>query len=136
MIDPTTILGVGSAGIGALVQLMKQSAQDRHDITMQLMEKRNTIANDAKKRGGEFGRRFALITVLLVGFGGLIYAAHLNLPVSQIIETKPIFKLLGFLQIGGGPKVVEAQGFVIPEYVDESIISIIFFLFGSSAAKR
>ena len=136
MIDATTILGVGSAGIGALVQMMKQSSQDRHEITLAALEAENNIANDANKRGSNLGRRFALIIVLSVGFGGLVYAAWKGIPVSQIIETQPLLDLLGIIKIGGGPKVIEATGFVIPEYVDESIISIIFFLFGSSAAKR
>ena len=136
MIDPSTILGVGSAGIGAVVQMLKQSAEDRHNITLAALGVENNIANDANKRGSNLGRRFALIIVLSVGFGGLMYAAWKGIPVSQIIETQPLLDLLGIIKIGGGPKVIEATGFVIPEYVDESIISIIFFLFGSSAAKR
>ena len=80
-------------------------------------------------------RGFALVIILAVGFGGLIYAASQGLKVSQIVSVDPVFKFLG-LSIGGGEKVVEAEGFVIPRYVEDSIISIIFFLFGSSAAKR
>jgi hypothetical protein len=76
-----------------------------------------------------------MIMVLTVGFGGLLYAAHMGIEVSQIVKVDPIFRFLG-LSIGGGEKVVQASGFVIPQYVEESILSIIFFLFGSSAAKR
>ena len=135
MIDPQLILGIASGGIGALIQLKKQADQDRHDITMAVMTKSNDIANAAHKRSSPWSRRFAMIVVLSVGFGGLLYAAHMGIEVSQIVKVDPIFKFLG-LSIGGGEKVVQATGFVIPQYVENSILSIIFFLFGSSAAKR
>ena len=135
MIDPQLILGIASGGIGALIQLKKQADQDRHDITVGLLKETNRVANEAAKRSSPWSRRFAMIMVLTVGFGGLLYAAHMGIEVSQIVKVDPIFRFLG-LSIGGGEKVVQATGFVIPQYVEESILSIIFFLFGSSAAKR
>ena len=136
IIDPQTILGIGSAGIGAFIRVMVQSKKDQHELMMGALKLENKIANDANNRGSAWGRRFALILVLSVAFGGLFYAAHYNIKVSQIIETKPIVDLFGLIKLGGGQKVVEANGFVIPQYVENSVVSIIFFLFGSSVAKR
>lgn len=136
MIDPQLILGIGSGALGAYVQLKKQAEQDRHQILMAALNKYDDSADKASKRGGSWGRRFAMFVVLSVGFGGLIYAAHSGIKVSQIVDREPIINLLNLIKIGGGQKVVEASGFVIPKYVEDSILSIIFFLFGSSAAKR
>ena len=136
MIDPQTILGLGSGIVGAIVQLKKQADQDKHNLLMASLKMSNQTANEAEKRGSTFGRWFATVIILSVGFGGLIYAAHMNIPVSQIIDRKPLLDLLGLIKIGGGQKVIEAEGLVIPEYVENSIVSIVFFLFGSSAARR
>lgn len=136
MIDPNLIIGVVSGGLGALVQLKKQADHDKHDIVMASIKGYTASANDAAKRASPWSRRFAMIVVLSVGFGGLLYAAHTGIKVSQIVTVEPIVNLFGLLKFGGGEKVVEASGFVIPKYVEESILSIIFFLFGSSAAKR
>ena len=133
--DPQLLIGIASAGLGAIVQLKRQADQDRHDLTMAAVQGYTQAANQAEKRGSGWMRGFALVIILAVGFGGLIYAAHAKIKVSQIIEVDPIIDFL-FIKIGGGEKVVEADGFVIPKYVEESIISVIFFLFGSSAAKR
>ena len=135
MIDPQLILGIASDGLGALIQLKKQADHDKHTIMMQALKADNESANHAHKRASAWSRRFAMIMVLTVGFGGLLYAAHMGIEVSQIVKVDPVFRFLG-LSIGGGEKVVHASGFVIPQYVEESILSIIFFLFGSSAAKR
>lgn len=137
--DPTLIAGIGSAGLGAVVQLMKQASQDKHDLLMSTigaLKGSSEIADSANKRGSGFGRKFAMIVVLSVGFLGLVFAAQQGLQVSQIIDRKPIIDILGLIKLGGGPKVVEATGFVIPQYMEDSIISIIFFYFGANAAKR
>jgi len=133
--EPGLILGIGSAAVGALVQLKSQADSDKQELLISLIGAKNKSANEADKRGSGWGRQFALVVVLSVGFGGLFYSAVYDKKVSQIIEVQPIIDFL-FIKIGGGQKVVEATGFVIPQYVEESIISIIFFLFGSSAAKR
>ncbi len=133
--DPQLFIGIVSAGLGALVQLKKQGDQDRHDLVMAAVRGATIAADSAESRGSGWMRGFALVIILAVGFGGLIYAAHAQIKVSQIVTVEPIIDFL-FLKIGGGEKVVQADGFVIPKYVEESIISVIFFLFGSSAAKR
>jgi hypothetical protein len=135
MIDPLLALDLGFGALGALITLKKQAAQDNHEMHMARITGANNSSNQAEKRGTGFGRGFALIVVLSVGFLGLLYAAHEGIQVSQIVNKDPIFKFLG-ISIGGGEKVVEASGFVIPQYVEDSIRPIIFFLFGSSAAKR
>lgn len=136
--SPQLLVGIGSAIVGAYVQIKKQKAQDDHNVMMLALKAlagHTEAANEAESRGSGWMRGFALVIILAVGFGGLIYAAHQGIKVSQIVEVDPIIDFL-FLKIGGGEKVVEAEGFVIPKYVEESIISVIFFLFGSSAAKR
>jgi hypothetical protein len=135
MIDPLLALDLGFGALGALITLKKQAAQDTHNMLMAHIKGASDSADKAEKRGSGFGRGFALVVVLSVGFLGLLYAAHKGIQVSQIVNKEPIFKFLG-LSIGGGEKVVEASGFVIPQYVEDSIRPIIFFLFGSSAAKR
>ena len=135
MIDPMLALDLGFGALGALITLKKQADQDRHGFMMKALQGGTNSADSARSRGAGFGRGFALIVVLSVGFLGLLYAAHAEIQVSQIIDKEPIFKFLG-LSIGGGEKVVKATGFVIPQYVEDSIRPIIFFLFGSSAAKR
>ena len=138
MIDLQLIIGLASAGVGAYVQLKKQAAQDQHDnmrLALEALSGHTSASNEAEKRGSGWMRGFALVIILAVGFGGLIYAAQQGIKVSQIVTVEPIIDFL-FLKIGGGEKVVQADGFVIPKYVEESIISVIFFLFGSSAAKR
>jgi len=135
MIDPQLILGIGSGIVGAFITLKKQAAQDNHDLLMARFEVSNRVANSAQKRGSGWMRGFTLVVIIAVGFGGLIFAAYSDIQVSQIVEVEPIIDFL-FLKIGGGEKVVEASGLVLPRYVEDSIIPIIFFLFGASAAKR
>lgn len=130
------VIGLVSAVIGAITQLGKDHMHDMHKLTMALVEYNEESRENAKKRGSAFGRRFALVLVLLVSFGGLIYAAEKGIGVSQIIQTEPFLNIFNMIKLGGGPKVVSAEGFVLPDYVQQSVISIIFFLFGSSAAKR
>jgi len=136
MFDPQLLLGLGSGAIGAFIKIKTDADKDKHEMMMAALGFQSESANDANKRGTSWGRRFALIMVLTVGFGGLFYAATMGIKVSQVIEVKPIVDFLGLIKIGGGQKIIEADGFVIPLYVENSIISIIFFLFGSSAAKR
>ena len=134
---------IGSAGAGAAVQIFKQLIHDQHDMAMRSMDL-NIKANDAHaesadkaaKRGSGWGRRFALVVVLSVAFIGLLFAAWLGIPVAQIVEKEPVFNLFGLLKLGGGEKVVMAEGFVLPQYVKQSVQIIIAFYFGASAAKR
>ena len=135
MIDPMLALDLGFGALGALITLKKQADQDTHNMLMAHIKGASDSADNADKRGTGWGRGFALVVVLSVGFLGLLYAAHADIKVSQIVNKAPIYKFLG-ISIGGGEKVVEASGFVIPQYVEDSIRPIIFFLFGSSAAKR
>ena len=108
MIDPQTILGLVSGGVGALVQLKKQADHDKHMLMMAALKLQNMTANDASKRGSSWGRRFALMIIIGVAFGGLVYAASQGIKVSQIVDKKPIIDFLGLIKIGGGQRVVEA----------------------------
>ncbi len=134
---------LGAAGAGAGVQIFKQilsdqqaNAQKAFDIAAKAAGIQNKNANDAAKRSSGWGRRFALVTVLSVAFIGLLLASFMEIPVSQIVRKEPILNLLGMVKLGGGEKVIEANGLVLPEYVGQSVQIIIAFYFGASAAKR
>lgn len=129
-------IGLISAALGAITQLGKDHMHDMHKLTMALAKQNEESRENAAKRGGAWGRRFAMAVVLLVSFGGLVYAAEKGIGVSQIIQKEPFLNLFNVIRLGGGPQVVSAEGFVLPDYVQQSVISIIFFLFGSSSAKR
>ena len=134
---------IGSAGAGAAVQIFKQLIADQHmmaskamDLSIKGAEASNRFANDAAKRSSGWGRKFALVVVLSVAFIGLFVMALAEIPVSQIVQKEPIVNLLGLIKLGGGEKVVQAEGFVLPEYVSQSVQIIVAFYFGASAAKR
>ncbi len=134
---------IGAAGAGAGVQIFKQILADQNSLAMRALDSRikasksdNENANDANKRGTGWGRRFALVTVLSVAFFGLLLSSWLKIPVSQIVEKEPILNLLNMIKIGGGQKVIVAEGLVLPQYVKDSVGIIIAFYFGASAAKR
>lgn len=139
--DP--LLLIGSAGVGAGVQIFKQLIADQHamaskalELSIQASSAQNANANDAQKRGSGWGRRFALVTVLFVAFAGLLISSWLNIPVSQVVYKEPILNLLGMLKLGGGEKIITGEGLFLPEYVGQSVQIIIAFYFGASAAKR
>lgn len=139
--DPSLILG--SAGVGAGVQIFKQMISDQHAVSMKALDGRikeskanNDNHNDAAKRGSGWGRRFALVTVMTVAFFGLIFAVIMDVPVSQVVNREPIINLLNLIKIGGGQKVIQSAGLMLPEYVSQSVQIIMGFYFGSSAAKR
>jgi hypothetical protein len=134
---------LGAAGAGAGVQIFKQvladqqaNAQKAFEIAAKAAKLQNSNANDAAKRSSGWGRRFALVTVLSVAFVGLLVASLMEIPVSQIVHKEPILNLLGMVKLGGGEKVIQANGLVLPEYVGQSVQVIIAFYFGASAAKR
>lgn len=134
--SPELIIGLVSSIIGGGIQMGKDHMHDMFKLHLAALGKHEESANNAAKRGSAFGRRFAMVIVLLVAFGGLIYAAERDLGVSQIVNTEPFFNFFNMVKLGGGPKVVSADGLVFPDYVHQSVVAIIFFLFGSSAAKR
>lgn len=134
---------LGAAGAGAGVQIFKQvladqqaNAQRAFEIAAKTAGISNKNANDAAKRTSGWGRRFALVIVLFVAFGGLLISSWLEIPVSQIVQKEPLLNLLGMIKLGGGEKVIQAGGLVLPEYVGQSVQIIIAFYFGASAAKR
>ena len=139
--DPGILLG--AAGAGAGVQVFKQLLSDINgnqkmmfEIAKGRAQVQNENANDAAKRGSGWGRKFALTIVLGVAFLGLLMAAFLEIPVSQIVQKDPIVNILGLFKFGGGEKVIQADGLVLPEYVGQSVQIIIAFYFGANAAKR
>ena len=96
----------------------------------------DSSANQAAEReGSPWARHFISIFIIICAFGGIIYAASQNIPVSHFYETEVKSHLFGLFNTGGKTKVVEAQGLALVPYVSHSVSAIIFFLFGAGAAK-
>ena len=131
------IVGIVSLIMGAFSEHQKQKAQDQHDMLMSSFKVSNDSANEANNRGGAGIRMFVALVVIFVAFGGLLMVALLerDIPVTQFMDKEPWFNFLGF-KFGGGPTAISATGFVIPDYMRFSVISIIHFLFGMAATKR
>jgi hypothetical protein len=115
----------------------KQKAQDQHDLLIASFKASTDSANEANSRGGAGIRMFVALVVIFVAFGGLLMVALIerDIPVTQFMDKEPWFDFLGF-RFGGGTVAISATGFVIPDYMRFSVISIIHFLFGMAATKR
>ena len=126
------ILSIASLVLGWYGEQKKQQAADNHALSMALKDS----ANAAEKRGGSALRMIVALVIICVSFGGLLLAQHSGVGVSQIFTKEPWLNLFGLVKLGGGKEVVTATGFVLPEYVKYSVLSIVHFLFGMAAGKR
>lgn len=138
---PEIITGLISLGSGAFSGLMANNQKmTLHAIELARfgMQEGNKNANDAAARGkspGSFSQKFAVVTIILLAFFGLWFAALLEMPTTYIYE-EPGRKFLGFIGSGADRiKSITAEGFVLPPYVKYSVISIVNFLFGASVVK-
>ena len=94
------------------------------------------MADAAAKRSSPWLRKFAAIVVLLVAFVGIFAVAWApNVPVSIVQDAPQKSILWGLVKWGKATEVVVANGFVIADWFKYSVISIVFFLFGTGAAK-
>ena len=127
-------LGLASLILGWFAESKKQQAHDLHEERMAAKDS----ADSAQRRGGATIRMIVALIVIVVAFGGLLIPQFLedSQGVSQIFDKDPWLNLFGIIKFGGGKDVIVAQGFVIPEYMKYSVISIIHFLFGMAAGKR
>jgi len=126
------VLSIVSLLMGFFAESKKQQAQDLHEERLAA----TNSANAASKRGGSTLRLLVAMIVMIVAFGGLIYAAYAKIPVTQFIEKEPWLNLFGLIKLGGGMTAETATGFVVPDYVKYSVISIVHFIFGMAAGKR
>ena len=126
------VLSLASLVLGWYGEQKKQQAADIHARDMAARQS----ANDAEKRGGSALRMIVALVIICVSFGGLILAQHTGVGVSQIFTKEPWLNLFGLVKLGGGKEVITATGFVLPEYVKYSVLSIVHFLFGMAAGKR
>jgi len=131
------ILGLLSLVLGAFTEHGKQKSQDTHDLLVAKFKVSDESANNASKRGGAGIRMFVALIIIFVAFGGLLMVALIDkeIPVTQFVDREPWFDFLG-IKLGGGMKSISATGFVIPDYMRFSVISIVHYLFGMAAAKR
>jgi hypothetical protein len=109
---------------GFAMKLMAQKAANQHELIK--------IA----KRSSPWLRKFAAITVLLVAFVGIFIVAFIpSVPVSIVQDAPQKSLLWGLVKWGKQTEVIIANGFVIADWFKYSVISIVFFLFGTGAAK-
>jgi len=132
------ILGLVSLVLGAFHEHQKQKTQDQHELLMAKFKVQDESANHASKRGGAGIRMAVALIGIIVAFGGLLLVALIerDIPVTQFTEKEPWFNLFGIIKLGGGMDSISANGFVTPDYMRYSVISIVHYLFGMAAAKR
>ena len=133
-------MGIG-AGMGAYIKMQAQKQADFVEVVGMKLEanrQENDNQNDAVKRVSGWGavvRRMVILIVILTAFGGLLYAAIADLPVSYMYKTEIKQHLFGLLETGGKLKTLTASGFVLPPYVSHLLSAVSGFLFGSGTAK-
>ena len=141
ILTPEVVTGLVSLAGGAFTgmianqqKMLLTSMQHTLDVAKIGNEHSNAAAERAKHPASWLQRIVATI-IILVSFGGLVYAAsRTDINVSYIFEHTSS-KFLGLFGGGEKVKVIEAQGFVIPPYVKYSVISVVNFLFGASVMK-
>ena len=127
------VLSLASLVLGWYGEQKKQQAADIHARDMAARQKRKRCS---EKRGGSALRMIVALVIICVSFGGLLLAQHSGVGVSQIFTKEPWLNLFGLVKLGGGKEVITATGFVLPEYVKYSVLSIVHFLFEMAAGKR
>lgn len=132
------ILGLVSLFLGSYNERQKQKDHDQHELLIANFKIQDDSANSASKRGGAGIRMFVALIIIMVAFGGLLLVAIIEkeIPVTQFTEREPWFNLFGLIKLGGGMDSISATGFVIPDYMRFSVISIVHYLFGMASAKR
>lgn len=126
------VLSLSSLVLGWYGEQKKQQAADHQALSMALKDS----GNPPEKPGGSALRMIVALVIICVSFGGLLLAQYTGVGVSQIFTKDPWLNLFGLVKLGGGKEVITANGFVLPEYVKYSVLSIVHFLFGMAAGKR
>jgi hypothetical protein len=133
------ILGIISSLGGFLMKMTAQRQADHFNLIKLGMENAklaNENANSAAERSSPVLRKIIAITIILICFGGLLLVAYRpDIPVSIIEPMQQKEFLWGLFKWGSPVKVITAQGFVLPEWVKFSVITVVSFLFGTGAAK-
>lgn len=130
----TVITAVGS-------WYMKKKAQDAADLAeerkfwIQSHSAISSYQDAAAKRSSPWVRKFAAVFIIVVCFGGLLAMAFARIPVSQIVDVPQKSFLFGLFKWGETVKVLQATGFVLPDWVRFSVCTVVGFLFGSGLAK-
>lgn len=126
---------------GILSFFAKQAAYKRQDqkelmeLALKKGEAKNSWANQAAERSSPILRKIIAIIMILIAFGGLILMAYSDNPTSMMIAGKSKSFLFGLFKWTTDPKIVEAQGFFLADYVRYGVIQVCSFLFGGSLAK-
>ncbi len=130
------ILSLASLVLGWFTEQKKQQQSDLHEERMASKDSADAASKRMPRGWGAALRLLVATIVIVVAFGGLIIAMQGHHGVSQIFDKEPWLNLFGILKFGGGKDVIMAEGFVIPDYMRYSVISIVHFLFGMAAGKR
>lgn len=137
-IPPEILMGIIT---GILSFFAKQAAYKRQDqrelmeFALKKGESENAWANQAAERSNPMLRKWIAMIIISISFGGLLLIAYSNHPVSMLIEGRARSFLFGLFEWTAEPRIIEANGFFLADYVRFGVIQTVSFLFGGSLAK-
>lgn len=133
MITEIASLG-GSAGLGFLFQFIANMQLDGHKQKMALMGAAEESKEKASNRSGIWVRRF--IVLVLMGILAVIATGAGNMPTNIVTIEPGVSILWGLFETGREALVTPIVGGLYDETIRISILSIIGYYFGTSAASR
>lgn len=131
----TEIVGLGgSAALGFIFKFISNMQLDSHKQKMAMLNAVEASKTAASERGGVWVRR--TIVIVLLGILGIIATGYGNMP-TNIVSTEPATSILwGLISIPGDMVVTQIEGGMYDETIRLSILSIVGYYFGTSAAAR
>jgi len=130
------IVSLISLVLGWFGEQRKQAQADLHEERMAAKDSADSAAKRMPSGVGAALRMLVASIIIIVAFGGLLYVSDSDKGVTQFFQKDPWLNLFGLVKIGGGMEAINATGFVLPDYVKYSVLSIVHFLFGMAAGKR
>ena len=130
------IVSLISLVLGWFGEQRKQAQADLHEERMAAKDSADSAAKRMPSGIGAALRMFVAAIIIIVAFGGLLYVSDSDKGVTQFFTKDPWLNLFGIIKVGGGMEAINATGFVLPDYVKYSVLSIVHFLFGMAAGKR
>jgi hypothetical protein len=135
---------LSGAGIGAVAQglsevlklghgvvdMFKGVLQANNEAYRQNVAAEQAAFDAAAKRGTPWLRGTLAIIAFVAAFGLSYVNGWVGTGTSVLTDREPWLNLFGLLKFGGGMKVVEAQGFVLPPEFWQTITIITGAIFG------
>ena len=131
---------LGSTVLGGIMQLMGQSAKDRHDLMMAQFQNREASWAAARKMqnpSAAWVRRF-IVTCLMAMAAFILTAPMWGFGTQVPIEvTTGGSYLFGLIDTTETTTVWQAlEGMVTPDWLPFAIMNVIGFYFGAASMKR